>query len=77
MHKKHTYGRGIGWGGMLVCIYLHACRHIDCLLSLTGNDTKVKHWIVLPAASLWGVAIAVRAEGLGENGLQVWGMFLQ
>lgn len=52
-----------------VSVYLRACRHVDCLLSPTRNDSKVKHWGVLLAARLWGIAIAVRAVGLGVNGL--------
>lgn len=56
-----------------VCLYLHACKHVDCLPSPTGNDTKVKQWGVLPVTSPWGVAIAVRTEGLGPNRLQCGG----
>lgn len=62
-----------GGGQAHACVYLHACGHGDCLLSPTGNDTKVKQWGVLPATSPWGVAIAVRAERLGENRLQCRG----
>lgn len=62
-----------GGGHAHVYVYLCACRHVDCLLSPTRNDSKVKHWGVLLAASPWGVAIAVRAVGLGENGLQCGG----
>lgn len=63
----------MGEGHAHACVYLHARRHTDCLLSPTGNDTKVKQWGVRQATSPWSVARAVRAEGLGENRLQCGG----
>lgn len=62
-----------------VCVWcLHTCvqANTDCLLSATGNDSKVKHrGRLLPAAGSWGIAITIRAESLGEMAC-IWEMFL-